>query len=585
MLRILPGLLLMIFLGTCDGIRKSMVSPLEKIIPLAESMMNETEFGFERVLQAETHRIQRIEPGRLYGPVKDFSACALSYLQSEKDTGILFGISYAGGCRIRIKDETVFTGRQKNGFAFREYTYDRFRFDTVVLFRLKQGFNKITARIDKGSGDCILFLRPVDDLGNEEPSVDFSLLPFAPELENEKWLVCGPFRKDAGNADLLPPETELREKYLQNGSWFTWSVLPQNTLLSLTVNPENAFAREPYADWHYGMGATILGFFRLAELSGDDSYVKFAAAWADFAIDNLDYFTFQHDEMHAIRGSYHRLVRRAMLDDCGAPSLPLLELYLVGQNEKYRPLIDTMADYIRYRQMRLEDGTFCRPEPVPNSVWADDLFMSTPFMLRMARITGDTVWYDDAARQAMQFKKYLFDEGTGLYHHGWFSPTNSKSGIHWCRANGWVAWATAEILEYLPRENPAYQVLLEQFNAHMAGLAEIQDRGGLWHQVLDHPETYLETSGSAMFVLAMARGVREGWLPASFRDKALQGWEGISDRISEDGIVSGICRGTPIGRTVAFYQERNTFDNDPRGLGAVIQAGIEMEMLLNPNEH
>ena len=84
-----------------------------------------------------------------------------------------------------------------------------------------------------------------------------------------------------------------------------------------------------------------------------------------------------------------------------------------------------------------------------------------------------------------------------------------------------------------------------------------------------------------MYVLAIARGIREGWLPGSFRENAERGWKGISSRIREEGIISGICRGTPIGHTVQFYEDRDTFDNDPRGVGAVIQAGIEMEMLRN----
>ena len=84
-----------------------------------------------------------------------------------------------------------------------------------------------------------------------------------------------------------------------------------------------------------------------------------------------------------------------------------------------------------------------------------------------------------------------------------------------------------------------------------------------------------------MFVLAIARGVREGWLPESYRENAERGWEGIAGKISNEDIVTGICRGIPIGHTVQFYEERRTFDNDPRGLGAVIQAGIETELLMN----
>ena len=573
-------ILILVSLNSCKTRPEEAVSPLEKILPVAQRVMDETSFRFEPVLQSETHGIHRIEPGKLYGLPASGSACALSFIQSPKDTSILFGISYSGACMIRINDEPVFDGKAKPGVTFREYTYNRFHFDTTVAFHLKEGYNKLLASITAGPIDWILFLRPLDEHGDEEHSVDFSLSPFAPALEQEKWLVCGPFEPPR-KGELLPPEKQLKQVYTDGESFLTWKVLPRNVLKQLHKDPGNAYMRESYADWHYGIGAALMGFFRLSELTRDEIYVSFAGQWADFAVDNLDYFTYQHGELHAIRGSYHRMIRKTMLDDCGSPALPLLELYLLEGSDKYLPVINTMADYIRYGQSRLEDGTFCRPEPVENTIWGDDLFMSGAFMLRMAKITGDPAWYDDVALQTLQFKKYLFDEEAGLYKHGWFGPTNSQSEIFWCRANGWIIWATAEILAHLPVDHPDFPMILRQFNTHIENLITLQHQGGLWHQVLDHPETYLETSGSAMYVLAIARGIREGWLPESYRENAERGWKGISGRISDDGIVSGICRGTPIGHTVQFYEDRSTFDNDPSGLGAVLQAGIEMELLMN----
>ena len=39
------------------------------------------------------------------------------------------------------------------------------------------------------------------------------------------------------------------------------------------------------------------------------------------------------------------------------------------------------------------------------------------------------------------------------------------------------------------------------------GVAAVQSGSGLWHQLLDKPDSYLETSASAMFTYAIARGV------------------------------------------------------------------------------
>ncbi len=68
----------------------------------------------------------------------------------------------------------------------------------------------------------------------------------------------------------------------------------------------------------------------------------------------------------------------------------------------------------------------------------------------------------------------------------------------------------------------------------------------MWHQVLNHPESYEESSCTAMFILGIARGVNNGWLDKSYSEYALKGWNALSKKI-DNGIVHGICRGTGMG--------------------------------------
>jgi unsaturated rhamnogalacturonyl hydrolase len=207
--------------------------------------------------------------------------------------------------------------------------------------------------------------------------------------------------------------------------------------------------------------------------------------------------------------------------------------------------------------------------------------MYVPFILQYARITNDESLVDDAIHQALMFHKYLFDKQKGLYYHGWFSQSDGHSVANWSRANGWVAWAMSELLMNIPKSHPKYPELVSIHRDHMQGLLKYQHSSGLWHQVLDHPETYLETSGTALFALAMARGVSDGYLDEAFRNAALKAWEGITTRIGDNGVVSGICQGTGIGETIEFYQNRQTPQHDPRGLGAVITAGIEIQKIID----
>ncbi len=323
----------------------------------------------------------------------------------------------------------------------------------------------------------------------------------------------------------------------------------------------------------------MLSIWELGEISGVEKYQKFVKKWCDFIIKNIPYFRYQYDTLHALRGSFHRIFRKSMLDDAGAPVFPFLQIYMNRKNEKYHNLIYEMADYVMNKQSRLDNGTLCRPEPEKWTVWADDLFMSVPLMLRMGKITGEKKYYSDAVKQIKNFNSLLFDKNKRLYKHGWFSRTKKTSPVFWGRANGWIMWAVSEALSLLPKDYEGYSDIMKIYKEHVDGLIKYHDKSGMWHQVLDHPESYEETSCTAMFILGIARGVNNGWLDRKYSHAAVKGWNALTNKIEPDGIVHGICRGTGMGDNLEFYFNRPTIDNDPRGLGAVITAGIEITKL------
>jgi rhamnogalacturonyl hydrolase YesR len=323
----------------------------------------------------------------------------------------------------------------------------------------------------------------------------------------------------------------------------------------------------------------VWSILNLSDATGNDKYKMFAKTYVDFILKHLEYFRWQYDSLYAFRGSYHRIFRLTMLDDAGAPALPFTSLYIKDHDTALRKIIDPVINYVSNTQVRLTDSTFCRPEPVEYTVWADDLFMSVPLLLQAAKITGDIKYLNDAAKQAINFQQYLWDEGAGLYRHGWFNKTGKQSAVCWGRANGWIAWATAELLNALPKQHSLYKKIENNFRQHIASLIRYQADDGMWRQVLNNPNSYEETSCTAMFTLAIARGINNGWLSKKYKEYALKGWKAVVNHVTADGIVHGICRGTEIGDDEQFYMNRRTIDNDPRGLGAVITAGIEISKL------
>lgn len=205
--------------------------------------------------------------------------------------------------------------------------------------------------------------------------------------------------------------------------------------------------------------------------------------------------------------------------------------------------------------------------------------MSVPLLVRMGELTSRTEYYKEAIKQILNFNKYLFATKMCLYKHGWFSWSGKRSSVYWGRANGWVAWSVSEALLYVPKDVAGYSKSKQLFLDHLHGLLKAQSQDGMWRQVLNDTTSYEETSCTAMFIIALSRAIRCGWLNRKYSENVLRAWEALQSKIDSAGIVKDICCGTGIGPDKRFYESRKRYDNDPRGLGAVITAALEVDKL------
>ena len=147
---------------------------------------------------------------------------------------------------------------------------------------------------------------------------------------------------------------------------------------------------------------------------------------------------------------------------------------------------------------------------------------------------------------------------------------------HWGRCNGWVALAQVELLNNLPANHPKRTQLIKLLLRQIVGFSRYQDPSGMWHQILDKPDSYPESSVTAMFVYTVAKAVNEGWINKRFITIAQNGWDAVARKVTPDGQVADICIGTSIEEDIRYYYTRPTALNDTHGLGAFLMAGAEM---------
>ena len=336
--------------------------------------------------------------------------------------------------------------------------------------------------------------------------------------------------------------------------------------------------------WTYTMGVVFNGMNLVTDVTGDKSFADYAIKDYDFVFDKLPYFRKIDKKFGTNKEQYGQLIHMAALDHCGSIGAALIKTYEKKQDKRYRDIIDTAANYICNKQYKLEDGTLARQQPQTQSLWADDFYMSIPFLAQMGKLTGDKKYWDEAVKQVLQLSSRLFDKNKNLFDHGW-SAGNDKYDpkYYWSRANGWAMMAMAELLTVLPQNYPQRDNIVDLVNLTTQQLAGLQDGTGLWHQMLDKESSYLETSGTAMFVFSIARGINGGWIDYTFAPVALAGWAALTTRVLIDGQIQGTCIGTAMAYDNIYYFSRPTSVNAMHSYGPVLLAGAEIITLLeNP---
>lgn len=340
--------------------------------------------------------------------------------------------------------------------------------------------------------------------------------------------------------------------------------------------------------WSYPWGVALYGLIRSTDATGDRDVENFVLEHNQICsryyswLSGLEASAGKPPEVTELldKSRIRGLLRLGNLDSCGAMGAQLLEGILRHPDQESaqeKVVVARIADWIANKQDRLPDGTLWRSRSMNGTVWPDDLYMSTPFLIRYAKYTGDQKYLDDAANQIIH-QAALEQDSDGLWFHGYFVSEKKHAPYKWGRGNGWVTVATVEVLSALPENHPARAQLIKILRKQVEGLKKVQAPDGMWRQVLDHPELWEETSATAMFTYGIARAVNRGWIDASNMAVARKAFAGIAQNVTADGVVKGTCAGTNIGMDLNFYIERPHPDDDMHGRGPVMLAGTELLM-------
>ena len=339
---------------------------------------------------------------------------------------------------------------------------------------------------------------------------------------------------------------------------------------------------QPKLKWDYCHGLELQAMLDVYDAYGDKKIVDYALAYADTMI---------HNDGSIVTYKLHEY----NIDRLNSGKF-LFRIY-----EKYKKAIDLLRSQLDTHP-RNEDGGFWHKKIYPNQMWLDGIYMASPFYAEYAFRNNQVKDYADVVNQFITVARHTYDPQNGLYRHAcdvsrkerWADPVTGQSKHSWGRAMGWYAMAFVDALDFIPKHEAGRDSMLVILNNIAPQVKRIQDpKTGLWYQVLDksgEKGNYLESSCSTMFVYALFKAVRMGYIDQSYLDVALKGYKGILDNFIEvdnDGLVTitKACAVAGLGGKnyrsgdYDYYINETIRDNDPKAVGPFIMASLEYERL------
>lgn len=197
--------------------------------------------------------------------------------------------------------------------------------------------------------------------------------------------------------------------------------------------------------------------------------------------------------------------------------------------------LEAMLNYLLKAAPRASDGTLFHVTDA-KEVWIDSMYMAPPFLAAAGQL-------DEAIRQIRGIKNRLWNSEKKLYSHIWDEDRKAlKRAAYWGVGNGWAAAGITRVIRTLPDSwDKEKQELILHLRDILDGCLAHQRQDGLFHDVLDQPDTFIETNLAQMLAYSIYRGIRGGWLPSTYKENADRMRASVYQKVDASGYVQGVC--------------------------------------------
>lgn len=333
----------------------------------------------------------------------------------------------------------------------------------------------------------------------------------------------------------------------------------------------------PKPQFHYHQGVFLSGMHETWKLCGEEKYFEYMKAWIDSVFNPDGSIVYCHF---------------ANLDDI-MPGILLFRILDRTGDKFYETCLASVWEEVEAIPTNPEGG-FWHGTECTNQMWLDGLYMSGPFIAEYAKRFDKPEWAKKIVANALMMRNKTHDPYTGLMYHAWDGQRekpwadkfHGRAPEFWGRSMGWVPVALLNDLDHLPEDIVGREEVLHMCTDLLKALCRYQSEEGRWYQVVnkgDQEGNWLENSCSCLYVAALCKAMRLGYMGEEYADAACRGYEAVINSLEwkgEDLQIGNVCIGTGVG-DYAFYCARPTSVNDLHGAGAFLLMCTEMQKWLD----
>ena len=240
--------------------------------------------------------------------------------------------------------------------------------------------------------------------------------------------------------------------------------------------------------------------------------------------------------MRQVEGRFSVIAGNNPINDCSSIGEAVLFAGKLTGDPLFKKGADEMLGVIKNTNHRNDEGIIYHTQEPAKYIMSDAFYMLPPFLAAAGEV-------DESLKQIEGYRKYLYHEKEKLYSHIWDGP--NKKFVRedfWGVGNGWTAAGLTRVIKLLPANRQEDKKRLIVYVREVVdGCLKYLREDGLFHNVVNKPDTFIEVNLSQMISYTIFRGVAAGYIESKYLEKAERMRKAANEQVDNLGYVQNVC--------------------------------------------